>query len=343
MTVPVSFVGLDRLPDGEPRPVVSALHELGAALHVLGNPGHHGEPDWTVRVRATMTDALADETERWSWTTSAIRSQVFVTVPVLEEDIGLLDRQDPAAVAEALLRPLTRLGPTRTVLGWATSRGLAVSETVELLIADPPAGARRFAAFLRASWDEWYADEWRRVRPSLLDRAERFRRTVTAHGPAHALAGLHPAFQRRDPGAVVLAKVQNARHDVARRGLCVGPTAFGSPHVYVADVPRQSLLVLYPEQPDAAVPTVAEIRQRLTVLANPARLEVARAIAGEARTAGEIASLWRMDATAVTRHLRALSAAGLAAPERHGRFVRYRLDANAVRSLGADVLDLLQR
>lgn len=72
-------------------------------------------------------------------------------------------------------------------------------------------------------------------------------------------------------------------------------------------------------------------------------LDVARAIAGEPRTAQEIAGLWGMDTTAVTRHLRALASCGLASARRQGRYVRYQLDADAVRRLGADVLALLQR
>ncbi len=345
--MPVSFVGLDRLPAGQPRSVVSALHELGSALHALGSPDHHPDAAWTDRARSAMTPSLAQETERWSWTTSAIRSQVFLAVPDADVDtVNLLDESDPEAVADALLRPLTRLGSTRSVLGWAAARGPKVQDTVELIVSDPATGARRFDAFLRASWDEWFGAEWRRVRPVLLERARRFQRTVAEQGPARAMAGLDPSFRRgRDPGTVVLAKIQSRRHDVSRRGLCVAPTAFGAPHVYVADVARQPVLVLHPvDAADRApVPSPAELRQRLTVLANPARLDVARAIAGEARSAGEIASLWGMDATAVTRHLRVLSAAGLATAERRGRFVHYRLNSSAVRSLGGDVLDLLQR
>jgi DNA-binding MarR family transcriptional regulator len=45
---------------------------------------------------------------------------------------------------------------------------------------------------------------------------------------------------------------------------------------------------------------------------SPGRLEVARAIATEPRTAGEISALWHIDPTLVNRHLRALAAAGLA-------------------------------
>ena len=81
----------------------------------------------------------------------------------------------------------------------------------------------------------------------------------------------------------------------------------------------------------------------METLAHPRRLEVARAIATEPRTAGEVAALWNIDPTLVNRHLRSLAAAGLARTERRGRFVQYRLDVAAIEGLGADLVALLLR
>lgn len=81
----------------------------------------------------------------------------------------------------------------------------------------------------------------------------------------------------------------------------------------------------------------------LDAAANSGRLEVARAIATEPRTAGEIAALWDMDATLVNRHLRTLAAAGLARTTRRGRYVSYVLDDAAVRGIGHELLALLLR
>jgi DNA-binding transcriptional ArsR family regulator len=78
-------------------------------------------------------------------------------------------------------------------------------------------------------------------------------------------------------------------------------------------------------------------------IANRGRLEVARAIATEPRTAGEIAALWHVDPTLVNRHLRALAAAGLATTVRRGRYVQYRLDTSAIERLGSDLVRLLLR
>lgn len=136
---------------------------------------------------------------------------------------------------------------------------------------------------------------------------------------------------------VSVAKLQNTRHDVARRGLAVAPSAFVHPHLYVADVPG------HPVDAGPSVPSVAGLVTQFETVANRGRLEVARAIATEPRTAGEIAALWHVDPTLVNRHLRALAAAGLATTVRRGRYVQYRLDTSAVERLGSDLVRLLLR
>jgi DNA-binding transcriptional ArsR family regulator len=139
-------------------------------------------------------------------------------------------------------------------------------------------------------------------------------------------------------------KVQNKRIDLAERSLLLVPSNFIAPHLFLGEVPGEPLTVIYPAGGrGAAVPTAQVIRQRLEALAVADRLQVCRAVASEPRTAGEIAALWNLNATQVTRHLRALTRVGLVTAERQGRFVAYRLDEQAVRNLGTDLLDLVMR
>lgn len=222
--------------------------------------------------------------------------------------------------------------------------GLAVAAVVAALADRPDEAAADFLDFLEASWREWFSAEWEAVRPALANRARAFAHTVSAHGAVAALTGIDPSVTATASGASVsIAKVQNARHDVARCGLQVAPSVHIHPHLYVADVPGQPLLLIHPASPGQPAPAATDLLRRLAAVANPGRLEVARAIATEPRTAGEIATLWHMDATLVNRHLRALAAAGLARTTRRGRFVQYQLDAGAVASLGGDLLALLLR
>ena len=66
------------------------------------------------------------------------------------------------------------------------------------------------------------------------------------------------------------------------------------------------------------MPSAADLLLRLGIMARRGVLEVARAVATEPRTAGEISALWHIDPTLVNRHLRTLAAAGLARTARRG-------------------------
>jgi len=326
--VPTAITGLDR---AWPAVLVEPLVELGNALHVLDDPGHHGAVDWAERVRSRMSPRLAEATVAWAWTTRAIRSTPFVTSAVADFPGAVTKlRECEPRLAEWLLRPVVRRA--------AASRG----PVVEALLRRPAEATEEFLWFLEATWREWFGSEWRRLRPALAARARRFADTVARSGAARALTTVDAAITTTNAG-VSIAKLQNARHDVSRRGLLVAPSAFIRPHLYVADSPGEPLLLIHPIDTGPPVPSVNALFGQLTTVANRGRLEVARAIATEPRTAGEIAELWRVDPTLVNRHLRALAAAGLATTVRRGRYVQYRLDTGAIERLGADVVRLLLR
>lgn len=346
--MPTSIAGLDR-PGAAPLvPVVSTLVELGSALHVLRDPGHHDAVEWAGGVRAAMSPELARQTRSWWWTTQAIRATPFVTaVPPGDDFTDRLDElRDLQArrLAGQLLRPIAPSGDGQAALHWARSRGPGVLAVVDALVARPADAAAAFVRFLEDSWHQWFAAEWTRARAGLADRARQFADTAARHGPVAALTGLDPSVMATPAaGTVSIAKVQNARHDVSRRGLLAAASNFTRPHLYVADVPGRPLLLIYPARPGPPVPRAEDLLRRADALAHRGRLEVARAIATEPRTAGEIAALWNVDPTLVNRHLRALAAAGLAEPVRHGRFVQYQLRPATIESLGADLLALLLR
>jgi DNA-binding transcriptional ArsR family regulator len=379
-TMPTAITGLRH-----PAPVVSPLIELGCALHALNDPTHH-----TTTPRAALSPDLAARTAAWSWTTRAIRATPFVTAlpgnttPSADSEHGTGERgrsesgcsdrgadsrggdnlSFPEAVevlralpverlAGQLLRSVSPRRGGRTAAHWAASRGPAVAASVTALLERPAEAVADFLDFLEVSWHEWFAAEWHRVQPSLAARARRFTDLAARHGAQDALTSLDPAITAT-PTGITIAKVQNTRHDVSQRGLLVAPSAFIHPHLYVADIPHQPLLLIYPiTHPSAgassstdlagAVPSVGELSRRLEAIAHRGRLEVARAIATEPRTAGEIAALWNVDPTLVNRHLRALAAAGLAVTVRSGRFVQYRLADDVVAALGTDLLALLLR
>lgn len=345
--MPTVITGLGEAGPGRPEPVVSALIEFGSALHVLRDPGHHGAAGWAAGVWAAMSERLAARTRAWWWTAQAIRAAPFVTAAAPVGDfgasLGRLRAMQASRLASQLLRPVSRSGDARADLRWSRSREPAVAAVVEALVSRPAEAAADFVEFLDCSWREWFSAEWAAIRPVLAARARVFADTVSARGAAAALATIDPSVTVTAAGSASIAKVQNARHDASRRGLLVAPSSLIRPHLYVADVPRHPLLLIHPAEAGPSVPSVADLLQRLGTVAHRGRLEVARAIATEPRTAGEISALWHIDPTLVNRHLRALAAVGLARTVRRGRFVQYQLDAGAVEGLGTDLLALLLR
>jgi DNA-binding transcriptional ArsR family regulator len=345
--MPTTITGLGEAGPGRPEPVVSVLTEFGSALHVLRDPGHHGATGWAAGIHAEMSERLAAWTQAWWWTAQAIRAAPFITaVPLagdFEASLGRLRAMPASRLASQLLRPVSRSGDARAALHWSRSREPAVAAVVEALASRPDEAAADFVEFLDRSWREWFSAELAAIRPVLAARARVFADTVSAQGATTALAAIDPSVTMTAPGSISIAKVQNARHDVSRRGLLVAPSSLIRPHLYVANVPRHPLLLIHPAEAGPSVPSVADLLQRLGTVAHRGRLEVARAIATEPRTAGEISALWHIDPTLVNRHLRTLAAVGLARTARQGRFVRYQLDAGAVEALGTDLLALLLR
>jgi hypothetical protein len=293
--MPIVICGLGDEGAGRPVPVVSALVEFGSALHVLRDPEHHEADGWAAGVRSAMSPRLAAWTQAWWWTAQAIRATPFVTaMPPASgfgESLARLRATSASRLARQLLRPISPSGDTRAALHWSRSREPAVTAVVDALVSRPAEAAADFVRFLDASWQEWFSAEWAAIRPVLAARARALADTVATRGAAAALTTTDPSITVTAAASVNVAKIQNARHDVSRRGLLVAASTLIKPHVYVANVPRQPLLLIHPAHPGPPLPSAAELLRRLDAVAHRGRLEVARAIATEPRTAGEISAL----------------------------------------------------
>ena len=332
--MPTVITGLGETGPGRPAPVVSALIEFGSALHVLRDPCHHGAGGWAAGVVAGMSERLVAWTRAWWWTAQAIRAAPFITAAPPAGDfgasLGRLRAIPASRLAGQLLRPVTRSGDAQAALHWSRSREPAVAAVVEALVLRSQEAAADFVGFLERSWQEWFSAEWATIQPVLAARARVFADTVSAQGASAALTTIDPSVAVTASGSVSIAKVQNTRHDVSRRGLLVAPSSLIWPHLYVANVPRHPLLLIHPAEAGPSVPSAADLLQRLGTVAHRERLEVARAIATEPRTAGEISALWHIDPTLVNRHLRALAAAGLARTARRGQRPQVPVDQGRV-------------
>ncbi|GAA1551422.1 DUF5937 family protein [Kribbella sancticallisti] len=353
--MPTVLAGVSRLDPERVRHIASPLIELGSALHVLAEPRHHGKTEWAEQVRATMPPELQRELAAWTWTVRAVRARFFATssatgLPSWQDELAVLRSRAPEDVAAELVRPLrgrplsTRTTDADAVRRWARSRGQAVAVLVESLLTDPADPVRRFLDLLDACWQGWFGELWAESRDQLAARGRQDRDRAVRDGLGVMLRSLDGSIAARDPDSVVVQKVQNKRIDLAERSILLVPSNFIAPHLFLGEIPGEPLTVIYPAAGGAAeVPTAQAIRSRLEALAGPDRLQICRAVASEPRTAGEIATIWGLNPTQVTRHLRALTRAGLVTAERQGRFVAYRLDEDAVRSIGTDLLDLVMR
>src|SRR5262249_9704764 len=223
--MPTAITGLGDEGPGRPVPVVSALVEFGSALHVLRDPGHHDAAAWAAGVREAMSPRLVAWTQAWWLTAQSIRATPFITaVPPASDFPGSLARlraMPASRLARQLLRPIAPSGEIPAAVHWSRSRGPAVTAVVGALVPRPAGGAAASAQSLDAGWGEWFRAGWAGTRRVLAARARAFADTVSAHGAAAAVATIDASVTVTAPGSASIAKVQNARHDVSRRGLLV--------------------------------------------------------------------------------------------------------------------------
>ena len=335
----------------------SPMLELAWAWHVLVGAEHHPErTEWAARVLGELPDELAAGLDTWSFAVRAVRATVLAgpalpLAPAWDQAVATLGGMPPAQFAAAMLRPLLRVGGRSgdvtdprvgaELIALSRARGAGATRAVRLLLEKPTVAQAAVVDLLEACWSAFFAPEWREIEPALQGEV---RARMAARGDLRAvLSGLSPAVAVGEDGRVTVDKVQSKSLAVSERGLVLVPTVFGTPHVYVADEAGRPVVVHYPFPPPERTADRRLTLRRLDVLAHPARLEVCRAIAVEPRSAREIARLWRLDETAVTKHLSALRLAGLVRAERAGHFVRYSLEASAIETIGADLLDVLRR
>ena len=343
---------------------VSPLAELGAALHVLAEPGHHGGLlAWADRVRAAMGADLLAEHDSLVFLWRSYRANFLLPMKPgrvldLEQELDEIDDMSVEAFVDEAVQPLRGGGPQHRVVSvledqaarervrtYARSRGAAVEAAVEDLFADPQGFRFRLRELLEGCWERFFGDEWAQLRPTLVADAQERSDLARTHGVYSMFDALAPGVLP-DPDAhrVVIDKVHHGKIDVARDGLQLVPSVFGWPHVLVRDGPEWPPSLQYPvrgaRRPAARMRTV---EKRLEALADPARLRICRSIVREGRSTQELSEIWGMTPPTVSRHLKVLREAGLVTTQRQGHFVLYRLDLDAAARLGPDLLEALLR
>lgn len=343
---------------------VSPLAELGAALHVLTEPGHHGGLlQWADRILGQLDEALRHDLEAFAFLWRSYRANFLLPARPgqlrdLDEELAELAGLPVDRFANEALQPLRGGGPRlgrvlddgdeqERVRTYARSRGPRVVDRVAQLIDDAPSARDRVIGFLRGCEEAFFRDEWTRLRPMLLADAQEKSDLTRMHGTWAALSTLAPGLEAdRDRGEVVIDKVHEGTIDAVARAVQLIPSAFGWPHVMVQDEPDWPASIQYPARrarPEGPGLDLATVERRLEALADPARLRICRSIVREGRSTQELADIWDLTPPTVSRHLRTLRNAGLVSTERQGHFVLYRLEPDAIWQLGPDLLAALLR
>ncbi|MFI9081760.1 DUF5937 family protein [Streptomyces sioyaensis] len=353
----------------------SPLNEMGAALHVLSEPGHHpGQHGWATATRAALDPDLADRLleAEFLWTSTipdlfmpsaGLPGGKHTPATTLEEELNLLDRLDDATfVAVALeftcgsdcnttmLSPLTDPRMRTRSLELATARGPRHLDFTRRLLTDPPAVRVWLRRLLEDCDQAFFNNVWQQLRGRLATDARHKTELLQHKGVAAALADVSEAVTLSADGATIsvdkLVRRTTAVLDPAHGvGLSLVPSAFNWPHVLVLLRPRWRPVIQYPiaEPGLHNRPPLDLVAQRLEALAHPVRRQLCRAIALTALTTSELAEMYDLSAPEISRHLAVLKRAQLLTTRRRGRYVQYQLNPTTVTRLGSDFLEGILR
>ncbi|MFD7509433.1 DUF5937 family protein [Streptomyces sp. NPDC059853] len=350
----------------------SPLAELGAALHVLSEPGHHpARAEWAASVHCALPADLADRLCAADFLWRSTRSDILLpAVPgrSFEEDLDAVDgMSDERYVGAALeiscaawrygktgvVSPLTDPVEREKALERAAARGPRQRAFVARLLADPASVRAWIRRLLEDCYEVFFARAWDEIRPRLAADARHKTELLKRKGLADAMAAVSPAVSVDGPaGRLVIDKMYEGRTTAldpeAGPGVTFLPTAFAWPHLLVLHARDWRPVIQYPmadpQQLRHAVPASGELlARRLSALAHPTRLRMCRSLALSPHTTGELATSLSMTAPEVSRHLAVMRKAGLLSTRRQGRYVQHCLELGVVARLGSEFLETVLR
>jgi DNA-binding transcriptional ArsR family regulator len=342
--------------------VYSAAYEAALSLHVLAEPKRHAAQHAWVRRARRLTPGLRRRLQdfRFAWLFGPPDFMLPQAVaPDFDAELERL-RSLPAELVAfeflrafwdhsgerdpALLRNRTvREHVSRRVGAYGGDRDLA------LLLFDDPAELRaRFLALLSDYRDELFGAEWAKLERELAG-------AVVEAQEQLATDGLYPLLETFGRRLVVDRDRSEFGIDLPHfhrvpvtdeTPLHLVPSAFVWPGVRVnCDAPFPPTIV-YPapfvaRRARPAAPD-AELLRLGRALADDTRLRALRLIAQAPRSTQELAALISISDAGLSKHLRALSEAGLVETRREGYYVLYSLAEGALDRLPPELRAFLQ-
>jgi DNA-binding transcriptional ArsR family regulator len=342
----------------------SPIAELMACLHVLTEPEHHPHQQrWAHATTSTLPPALAASLRRFAplWARYRCRLLLPIRRPLdrtLEEELGILADLDIDVFAEHVANALVGVqhgafdrilgNPTQQelVLDTARRRSYQREELAERLFADASTLRTDLLDVLDACREPFFDEFWKRAQIRLHDASSQLRGRFEREPLPAFFASLGPASRlEHSPNRVIYDKLQQAIVNLAVRDCLIIPSLQSFPHLMIkADSPRWPVAIHTPvAADDNQAPSLADMRNRLTVLTDPQRLSLCRHLAGEAITTSDLARRTGMPVSQVSRHIGRLREAGLITSTRDGRLVHHRLSSDTMNRLGIDLLSAILR
>ena len=349
----------------------SPLAELMSVLHMLAEANHHVDQAAEIRhidqvMPRTLKQNLKDLAPLWA------RFRVRSLMPLthhpsagFEHDMQRLESLELQAfvtmAAEAIYGArsssftniLTDESEARSFVARADDRSESRGSLANLLVNHPEDLRSRLITVLLEAHQTFFSSRWAECLPALRSMQSDVQAMLKQQPFAVVLTALNPGIHYfPSTNQVAFDKLQNAFVPAEDRHYIIVPSYYTRPHTivkYDAGYGRSAQdlpIVIQVPIHNLAVGTrasVEEIQHRLTVLADPARLNLVRHLIYEECTTTELARLTGMTIPQVSRHLRRLREAGLLRSERDGRMIRNRINLRTVYALGYDLVTGVMR
>lgn len=339
-----------------PAPLTEALLSLHVLLHPKEHPLQH---PWIRRMRR-LSPALKREIRTFCFLYSDITADFVLPARAdvsesFEEALAAFAAMPPERAQYEMARPIffyreadaggpecmAREDLRQKIRTTMATHGPWGPKLASDLLDDPAAVQGRVVDMLAAYWAESFAAEWERLEPALAEETERARRDDPV-----ALLEATPSELKVDAAERVLYRWSMHEHDVTvepANPLRMIPSVYVWPHVRVNCDAPWPLAVLYPPRtmrnsvgrdlaPDSLVRT-------LRATADPTRLRILRLVGECPRSTEELAPLVGLSESGLSKHLRALTGAGLLSTRRQGWYVLYELERGRLEQVGPDLLD----
>jgi len=320
-----------RFPGEQPPTTLAGypLTELYMSLHVLSEPGHHvAHRGFVQRARRRLPPGFRAEL-------AALRCLFGPPLPDVFAFPDVPMQGDAPSAIRALVEDESKLAwslqeiAEQTCVPKQPARAEARLQVIADLERDSTGVAQRFAQLLTDYWSYAFEDEWQSLEPQLRLAQADAELELASSGLRGFLARSSPRLKLGEQDLLICPNFPHEQSaDFPEDGsLPLVLSLFTAPHVFTLwGPPTEFGLVLPPPGMSGRVVSPAvNLVQGLAAIADPTRLTLLRLVAARSRSTRELAQLLSISDSAVSKHLRQLTLAGLVEGRRQGYYVLYRL------------------